>query len=134
VERCVERSVAAAAAPGDRPIERQRLLALPQVHRRRQAQVVGPEQPHRVSEAVRRLLTREMTVAEPLGRAMAPAQQATQGLAPAGLHARHEMTQVALHATLEAAAVHATLEAIGAAVEPAAVGPESHRQREVRTA
>jgi len=99
-----------------------------------QAQVVGPEQPRRLSEAVRPLLTREMTVAEPLGRAMAPAQQATQGLMPAGLHARHQMMPVALHATLEAAAVHATLEAIGAAAESAAVGPESHRQREVRTA
>jgi len=76
-----------------------------------------------------------MTVAEPLGRAMAPAQQATQGLTPAGLHARHQMMPVVLHATLEAVAVHATLEAtIGAAAEPAAVGPQSHRQREVRTA
>jgi hypothetical protein len=86
-----------------------------------------------------------MTVAERLGRAMAaaaqatqgvtPATQATQGVTPAEPHARHEMTPVARHATLEAAAVQATLKAkIGAAGEPAAVAPESHRQREVHTA
>ena len=64
-----------------------------------------------MSQAVRPLLARKRTVAEPLGRAMAPAAQATQGVTPARLHVRHEMTPVALHATLEAAAVHATLEA-----------------------
>jgi hypothetical protein len=80
------------------------------------------------------VLAVEMTVAEPLGGAMATAPEA-QGVTPAGLRARHEMTPVALHATLEAAAVRATLEAtMGAVAEPNVVGPESHRQREVRRA
>ena len=97
--------------------------------------MVGPERPRRVSEAGRPLLAREMTVAEPLGRAMAPAPGATQGVWPAGFHARHEVTPVALQATLKAAAVHATLEATRlAAAEPAAVGPESHLQHEVLAA
>lgn len=97
--------------------------------------MVGPKQPRRVSEAGRPLLAREMTVAEPLGRAMAPAPGATQGVWPAGFHARHEVTPVALQATLKAAAVHATLEATRlAAAEPAAVGPESHLQHEVPAA
>ncbi len=94
-----------------------------------------PEQPRRVSEAARPVLAVEMTEAEPLGGAMATAPEAAQGVTPAGLRARHEMTPVALHATLEAAAVRATLEAtMGAAAEPNVVGPESHRQREVRRA
>jgi hypothetical protein len=100
-----------------------------------QAKVVGPEQPRRVSEAARPLQAREMTVAEPVGQATAPAPEATQGVRPAGLQGRHEVTPVALHATPEAAAVHATLEPPGpAAAEPAAVEPESHLQPEVRTA
>jgi hypothetical protein len=97
--------------------------------------VVGPDQPRRVLGAARPLLAPEMTVAEPLGRAMAPAAAATQGVKPAGLHARHEVAPVALQATLEAAAVHATPEATRpAAAEPAAVGPVSHLQYEVRAA
>jgi len=92
------------------------------------------------------VLAVEMTVAEPLGGAMATAPEAAQGvtpaglrarheMTPAGLRARHEMTPVALHATLEAAAVRATLEStMGAAAEPNVVGRESHRQREVRRA
>jgi hypothetical protein len=81
-------------------------------------------------------------VAEPLGRAMAPAA-ATQWVRPAGLHARHEVAPVALQATLQAAAVHATPEvarpaaavhATPEAARPAAVGPVSHLQPELRTA
>jgi hypothetical protein len=90
-----------------------------------------------------------MTLAEPLDRAMAPAEEVTS----AALYARHEVptaqqtTQkaAALHArqdvqtaqqtTQKAAAVRATLEAtMEAAAQPTAVGPESHLQREVRTA
>jgi hypothetical protein len=96
---------------------------------------VGPDQPRRVPGAARPLLAREMTVAEPLGRAMAPAAAATQGVKSAGLRARHEVAPVALQATLEAAAVHATREATRpAAAEPAAVGPVSHLQYKVRAA
>jgi hypothetical protein len=83
-----------------------------------------------VWEAARQLLTQEMTVAEPLGRAMAPAEEVTW----AAQHARQEVP-TAQQTTQKAAAVRATLVAtMEAAAEPTAVGPESHLQREVRTA
>ena len=71
-----------------------------------------------------------MTVAEPLGRATAPAEEVTS----AALHARQEVP-TALQTTQKAAALRATLEAtMEPAAEPTAVGPESHLQREMRTA
>jgi hypothetical protein len=83
-----------------------------------------------VWEAAGQLQIQEMTVAEPLGRAMAPAQE-VRSAAP---HARQEVP-TALHTTQKAAAVHATLEAtMEAAAEPTAVGPESHLQREIGAA
>jgi hypothetical protein len=80
-------------------------------------------------EAARQLLTPEMTIAEPLGRAMAPAQEVTS----AAPHARQEVP-TALHTTQKATAVHATLGAtMAAAAEPTAVGPESLLHSAMRT-
>jgi hypothetical protein len=91
-------------------------------------QVLKWERPG-VWEAARPLLTQEMTVAEPLGRAMAPAE-----VTSAALHARQEVP-TAQQTTQKAAAVRATLEVtMEAAAQPTAVGPESHLQREMRTA
>jgi hypothetical protein len=87
-------------------------------------------QPPRVWQAGRPLLPQRMTIAEPLGRTMAPAAEVTS----AALHARQKVP-TALHTTQEPAAVHATLEAtMEAAAESTEVGPESHLQREMRTA
>ena len=132
-------------APGDHPAERQRRLALLPVGRAvtfvvlwhsgsgpasasawlGRVQMLRWEAPQ-VWEAARPPLTQEMTVAEPLGRAMAPAEDVTS----AALHPRQEVP-TALQTTQKAAAVRATLEA---AAEPTAVGPESHLQHEARTA
>jgi len=132
LERHVERSVAAAAAPGDHLAEWQRLLALPPGRRpvrfvlvwhsgsgpvsasawmvtseRVQASVLRSGPP-RVWQAPRPLAAQAMMGAEPLGRTLAPAQE----VSAATLYARHEVAPLALHMTLEAAAPRARQEVL----------------------